>query len=270
MNVTSQQSKYTLCLSNLAYLFPASIVLYKMIRPGDNKLNKADGSSLIILFIFVAIFSSWSYHSCRSDLTSNGKFDKNATHTTLNFQNTCQTCPDSTMSFVNSFPGSNEPMSFQLSRFIDHYTAILTLVMVILHTIPLHEKIRKLLLVISLLWMILFLSAGNEAFALVPAILMLIMLLIFWFMIRKNKESGFFTRNKIWALSFVFMIAAFICFKIDSEPYWMNHSQWHIYGSIAAGLLLSKTAICYADINLDQIHIPTTMLNMFTNPYECR
>jgi hypothetical protein len=241
-----------------------------MVRPGNNKLNKSDGSSLIILFIFVAIFSSWSYHSCRSDLTAEGKFNKSATQATVNIQNKCQTCPDSTMSFVNSFPGSNDAMSFELSRFIDHFTAILTLVMVILHTIPLHEKIRKLLLVISLLWMILFLSAGNEAFALVPAILMLIMLLIFWFMIRKNKETGFFTRNKIWSLSFVFMIAAFICFKVESEPYWLNHSLWHCFGSIAAGLLLSKTALCYADINLDQIRIPTPMLNMFTNPYECR
>jgi hypothetical protein len=174
------------------------------------------------------------------------------------------------MSFVNQLPGANDPMSFQLSRYIDHLTAMFALIMTVLHVIPLHEKIRKLLLVISLLWIILFLSGGNESIALIPSFLLLVLLIVFWFTIRGNKEKGFFTRNKMWALSVVFMVAAVVCFKIVDEPYWIMHSLWHIFSSFSAALLLASSALCFQSINLDQIKFPRAMLALFTNPYECR
>jgi hypothetical protein len=266
MNVTPNQSKYTLCISNLAYLFPASVTVYKMLK---SKLDVSDGSSLIIMFTFVGLFSSWSYHSCRADLTLDSKIDKSAIHANYDQIEKCATCPDSTMAIVNYIPGSSDKMSFQLSRFIDHFTAIFAIIIVILHTVPVHEKIRKLFIIISMVWMILFLSGSNEIVSLIPAMLLLLLLIVFWFMIRKNKENTFFTRNKMWSLSLIFIFAAIYCFKISDEPYWLKHSLWHVFGAISAGLLISKTAICYQDIHLDKINLPKEMRTLFTNPQHC-
>lgn len=268
MQVTPEQSKWTLVSSNIAYLIPAMTTLYKMYKA---ELNKQDGSTLVILFAFVALMSSWSYHSCRSDLTEEHiKTDKSAYQPGSEGIPNCATCPPTTMTWVNQLPGSADPMTFEVARLLDHLLAIYTLVIVLIHVVPLKEKVRKLVMIVALLWLILFLSGGNEAAALIPAFLALILLIVFWYCIWNNNDKGFFTRNTCWTFAVILMILAGVSFKIMSTPYWFWHSNWHFTSALACAFLISKTAICYQDVDIWKAEFPPAMWNLFSSPEACR
>jgi hypothetical protein len=234
-------------------------------------MDKVDGFQLVLLFTFITFFSSWSYHMCRADLSIRAGHDMcEASHASSGIAD-CATCPDNTMTWIHKLPGgSDNPISFELSRFIDHLLATFGLLMVFIHVVPISEKIRKLIMVISLIWMVLFLSGGNDAIAVLPAFISFILVMVFWFKTSKhNTEKGFYTRNKAWGLSVVSCVLAVVFFKFDTEPYWLKHSLWHILGAVSGALLLTKTAMCYQDVNVKHMDLPAAFLSVFTNPKEC-
>jgi hypothetical protein len=259
--------KWVLVLSNLAYLLPAGVAAFKMFKPTGRQMNKQDGTQLISLFVFITFFSSWSYHMCRADLSIRN--DACVVQPEINTQG-CAVCPNNSMSWIHALPGSGERMSFDLSKFIDHFLAIFTLFMVIIHVIPIAEKLRKLIMVVSMIWMILFLSGGNDFLAGLPALIGVILMMLFWFNIHHQSGKQFVSRNKVWSLAVLSVIAAFVFFKFDTEPYWLKHSLWHIMGAVAAALLISKTAGCYEDIDTSAVDIPPWMQNIFIVPDECK
>ena len=269
--LSSEGHKWFLVLSNLSYLLPAGVTAYKMFKPKGSQMNKHDGAELIILFIFVAFFGSWSYHSCRADLAVSTGVDvceKKADNTKIP---PCKVCPKTTLSWVYELPGSsNERMTYEISRFIDHFAATFTLLMVVIHTIPITEKLRKLIMVVSIIWVIICLSGGNDAFALLPSLMVVIVLLVFWFSLRDQKPKGFYTRNKAWTSALVCTSAALFFFNVHTEPYWLHHSLWHILGATGAAFLISKTAGCYQDIDTTKFEPTEWMKHIFVTPNECK
>lgn len=257
-------NKWFTVASNVSYLLPAGVCAYKMTTKEERRLDKYDGAELITLFLFVAFFSSWSYHSCRADLSPNDEVDR------IDIP-PCEVCPmDNSMSWTTYLPGSDSEMNFQIARFIDYFLAIFTIIIVLITVLPFHDRLRKFIMVFSVIWMMLFLSTGNEWFALIPAMILFLFMLLFWFTLRKQKECRFWTRNKIWMLALIFMLAAITCFKISPEPYWLKHGLWHIFGAISVAFLIGKTASCYQDVDLDQIDFPDWMRAIFVAPGFCK
>lgn len=269
-SIGPQENKWFLVLSNLSYLLPTGVTFYKMTKKGKGRMNSADGSELIILFLFVTFFSSWSYHTCRGDIAIERGDDPEELDPSIPKEDLCKECPNQTsMSWACDLPGSGVDTSLQLSKFIDHFLAIFTLFMVLIHVVPISEKVRKLFMIISLVWMVLFLSCGNDIIAAVPVLFASIVLLVFWWTIRKQQKKETMDRNTVWSLSILSSVLAFVFFKFDTEPYWLKHSLWHIMGAVSGALLISKTASCYEGINTDQVDIPHWMQKLFSTPNEC-
>jgi hypothetical protein len=263
------QSRWLLTLTNLSYLLPATVATYKMTKPNGPRMDKSDGTTLVALSLFITFFSSWSYHSCRGELSISSGTDLHQRSSSSQHLDSCDVCPPNTMTWVNNVPGSTEETTFQVSRFIDHLMAIFILIVVFVQVVPMKEKLRKLIIILSLLWMVLFLSSGNTAFASLPLLIVTFLWIIFWFVIRKQKSESFVNRNNTWGLSVVFTALAFSFFRIWDEPYAIHHSLWHIFGAIGGALLLSQTAGCYEDIDTSKLDLPVWMKGIFMSPKEC-
>jgi hypothetical protein len=257
--------KWFVVASNASYVLPAGVCAYKMLKRNGRRMDPYEGTSLIILFLFVAFFASWSYHICRADLGVSNDTD------TVNIP-PCENCPtNNTMGWTQHLPGSDAAYNYQTARFIDHFMAMFTIVVVLITVVPFHDRIRKLILILTIVWMILFLSTGNESFALVPSVFLTLFLFLFWFTLRYQREnSEKLTRNRSWSLAVVFFALAITCFKISPEPYWLKHGLWHIFGAIATAFLLFKTASCYQDVNLNEIHFPSWLEYVFVKPGYCK
>jgi len=256
--------KWFLVASNVSYVVPAIVCLYKMRLGARRRLDGYDGGQLMVLFLFVAFFSSWSYHSCRADLNPSSTYDADIPP--------CAVCPsDNTVSWAKGLPGASFPMTYQLSRFVDYFLASFTVFMTLLVVIPLHSKLRQFLLILAMVWIVMFLMTGNEAVALLPSLLALILVVVFWWAVAcgADDSQGWFTRNKAWAVATVFMIAAVACFLIVKEPYAITHSLWHIFSALAAAFLLMRTATCYQDIR-DDVKLPEWCRSLFTDPESCK
>jgi hypothetical protein len=269
-SINEEANKWFLVLSNLSYLLPTGVTAYKMFKPTGKQMNKIDGSELIILFLFVTFFSSWSYHTCRGDIAIETGIDPEELKSNIPPEDLCKECPNPTsMSWTSSLPGSKQDPSLHITKFIDHFLAIFTLFMVLIHVVPISEKMKKLFMVIGLVWMVLFLSCGNDLFAAIPVLLSSVIVLVFWWKIRNHQEKTKFNRNTAWSLSLLSTILAFVFFKIDTEPYWLKHSLWHILGAVAGALLLTRTASCYEGVKSDEVKIPKWMQMIFSTPNEC-
>lgn len=264
MTVTAQESKDILVYSNLSYLLPAVTTLYKL---SQDDFNGYDASGMTVLFLYVGLISSWSYHSCRADLTIASNTNTNAILASTTNIPACTECPNDTpLTVTKEFPGAQQPINFGLAKFIDQFTAILTLIVVIIQVIPLHNSLRKFVMLISVLWLLFFLSSGNEGAALVPALLALLLLFVFWFM---SWNANRISRNVSWIIAFVLLVAAVWVFKVQDEPYYLHHSLWHIFSALSSTFLILQTANCYKNIDLDKVTFPRFMENLFVPPYEC-
>jgi hypothetical protein len=264
-------NKWFLVLTNLSYLLPAGVTAYKMFKPNGRQMNKQDGTELIALFVFLTFFGSWSYHSCRADLSISSGIDICEDTANSTKIKPCEVCPETSLSWVHELPGSSEEkMTYEISRFIDHFAATFTLLMVVIHVIPISEKLRKLIMIIAMIWMLICLSGGNEGFATIPALLSVMILLLFWFSIRTQKETGMYTRNKAWSLAIISTALALVFFEFQNQPYWLYHSLWHILGAVGAAFLISKTAGCYEDVDTSTVKLSEWMKNIFITPNECK
>lgn len=271
--LSPNQHKWFLVLTNLSYLLPGGVTAYKIFQPPGQRMNAYSGTELISLFGFLTFFASWSYHQCRADLSITTGVDVCQTNPKTVDIPPCEVCPkNNTLSWVSELPGSTQPMNYQISRFIDHLFATFTIFMTIIHVLPIHDKIRKLCIILTLIWMVIFLSAGNEALALVPSLISFMVLIIFWYSIRRsgNKSNVFFSRNKTWVLALLSMTLAVSFFQWDDEPYWLKHSLWHILGAISAALLISKSADNYQDIDTAKFEIPYFLRSVLQDPTTCK
>ncbi len=258
-------TKWVVVTSNVAYLFPPIVCWWKMTRAPNRRMDKFEGWSIIVLFVFIAIFSSWSYHVCRADLGESNDLD------TVHIA-PCETCPTggNTMAWTSNLPGSTQDLNFQTSRFIDYLLATFAVVFVLMCVIPLHNRLRLLLIIVTLCWMVLFLSTGNDSVALLPALMMLIFLGLFWYSLRCQKSNEFWTRNKMWTLAVVCFAAAVTALKVAEGQFWIWHSLWHVFSALGAALLLMKTSSCYQDVNLKSVDFPRWMESMFVRPGACK
>lgn len=253
--------KYVLVCSNVAYLIPAGVVLYKLVKPHGRRIDIFIGVELILVFLFVAVFTSTSYHLCRADLCIKEDIDpeeiKINSDKTLN---PCLTCS----SWVKKIPFSSTEVTYSLSKTYDHLFAMFVLLLVIINIIPLRQNFKQLIIIVSLLWMSTFLESGNDVVASLPVILVSILFFIFWLSVRVNISK---IRVITWSLAMVTMVISFILYCL--EPYWLMHSLWHIFGAITGALLLSQTAGCYENV-FGKIVLPKFVKPLFKLQENCK
>jgi hypothetical protein len=230
-----------LVLSNTCYLVPA-LVAFNKTRRGE--LDSREASELIAVFLFLAFFASWSYHDCRN------KKEKG-------------TCTNNTLSWVTCLPGSDDAVHFNVLRFVDHFTAIFTMILAVTHAVPLKPRFRKTFMVLSTIWMLTMLSAGNHWFAVLPVVVAFTVLGLFWWYVRQKGR-----RNALWALATISFLVGSVLFVIP-EPYWLNHSMWHILSALAAALLLEETANCFQNTGDDR-DIPDHIKYLFRSRQTCK
>ena len=265
LSISEEDNKWFLILSNLSYLLPAGVTFYQMYKKRGSKMDKFDGWSLIVLFLFITFFSSWSYHQCRGDVVIDEGIDPEQLSPNLSEEALCTECPSTTMNWTS---GSDD-LTLHLTKFIDHFLAMFTIFMVIIYVIPISEKFRKFFIIMSLVWFVLFLSTGNDMIAALPILFASIVLIMFWALVFKKQDTGGYDRNIAWSLSLISTILAFVFFKWDTEPYWLKHSLWHMLGAFAGAFLLSKMAYCYDGVHTEKLKVPRWMQAIFVTPQEC-
>jgi hypothetical protein len=246
--------KWFLILSNLAYLFPVGVVLYKWLMHSPSQPAKISGivaTQMIILLTFVALVSSWSYHACRGDVSEAEGIDIDEINPYEAELKACATCPNkpyNTLTWGTHIPGG-KPVDLNVSKFIDHFFALFVILFVLMYSLPLKNHVRGVLLVISMTWMAWMLAASNDGAAFLPILFVTILFIGFWRNIRKSsgvKGAGFqgewIGRNQAWGTAVACIFLAGIFFVVISRPYWLMHSLWHVFGALAAGFLLMKHA----------------------------
>uniref|UniRef100_A0A6C0BN46 Uncharacterized protein n=1 Tax=viral metagenome TaxID=1070528 RepID=A0A6C0BN46_9ZZZZ len=259
----AEGNKWILVLSNIAYLIPAGVVLYQALKKHGQRMNKFIAAELVTVFVFVAIFTSSSYHMCRGDLAIREDVDPEQMDVQGDADlDPCAACPDNTVSWIKHIPPSNQEITYQLSKSYDHLFAMFALLIVLVNVIPLKQNFRHLYIVISLLWMGMFLESGNELVSGLPLIVVTVLVFMFWISVRKNIS---WRRNVTWTAALVCVIAAFIFYTLD--PYWLMHSLWHIFGALAGALLLAQTAGCYENVR-GPIKLPVQVI--FKTLSQCR
>ena len=85
-----------------------------------------------------------------------------------------------------------------------------------------------------------------------------------------NENATNISSLSIRQLAFILMIGAGIVFKVSDEPYWLKHSLWHIFGALSAAFLISKTAICYQDVDYQKLKVPKAIKVFLSEPWQCK
>ena len=253
--------KWFLILSNLAYLFPVGVVLYKYFahQPSQSaKINGIVAAQMIILLLFVAFVSSWSYHACRGDVAEKEGVDIDEMNPREAELKACASCPKkpyNTLTWGSYLP-EGETVNLNMAKFIDHFFALFVIIFVLMYSLPLKDHVRGVLLVISMTWMAWMLAASNDGAAFLPILFMTILFIGFWRNIRKGSgvkgtefKGEWIGRNQAWGAAVACIFIAGLFFAIINRPYWLMHSLWHVFGALAAGFLLLKYAGRHAGLS---------------------
>lgn len=250
-----------LILTNLCYLVPVLVTAFKVKKSPRGVLFEE--GVILIVFLLITFFTSWSYHECRGDTLRNMNSDIKEVSSDVHIP-PCTRCKDTTMNWVQYLPWSDDELTFNALKFADYFMAMYALILCILYVLPLKECVKRLFIVTSTLWLVLFLSAGNDRLSLAPLLLLLIMLAVFWYF-SAQCVPRYSPRNVVWGLSLGLFVMACVFFEIDKEPYWLKHSLWHICGAFGLSLLLSKSAARFEDIDIDRFKevIPDDLRGLF-------
>lgn len=256
-----------LMFTNLMYLVPALVVAIKAKKEKGTALME-EGVILIVFFL-ITFFCSWSYHQCRGDKLREYEMDLTEQYASHNIP-ACSKCDKTTLNWLEKLPFSRQKLRFVMLKFIDYFMATFSLIVSLLYILPLRECIKRLILVVTIVWMILFLSVDNDTLTLLPLLFLMTTLLLFWYYSRNACSDK--KRNVVWGLGVITFFVAITFYEFDKEPYWIKHSLWHIFGAISISLFLSKTAVRYENIDIDKFYsnLPKDLKPIFkTVPNVC-
>lgn len=221
ISTSYENSRDFLIYSNLAYLLPIAVLLYKILY--KKHFPKRVGFELALIYVAVMYFSI-NYHICRSEIAKKDS-DINQYQTELPENNIKQSC---------EIGGG---MVLDKATLLDHIFAFYAISITMLYLIPLDPYTRHLIQS-SLLIFIIVLQSYNELpyddiITAIPTLLVAIYF-SYYLISSKTKKSNYYFVLSGALLS----IAAVMLFMLYPEPYWLNHSLWHILGALSGALLL--------------------------------
>lgn len=232
-----------LLLSNLAYLVPACVTMYQMSRfvPVERRMKFLSGLQIVIILIFVALVTSWSYHDCFG--ADSYPHIWNRTHHNDNKDSMfdvsadCQSTDCKHHWFApQSWLGK---VDRDVSRVTDHQFALMAMVVVLINIVPLAEELRSFLLVLSMTWMSFTVNAGQTWLG--GALVMILSLLIvrFWWKHRTDDSKTTRMRNIAWGSGVALALCSLVVFNFD---YGWAHVTWHVTSALAAACFIAQQA----------------------------
>jgi hypothetical protein len=227
-----------LLFSNIAYMSPAVVALYKGFV--SKTLNVPSAIEIAAFSTFVTFITSWNFHECRSNLASI-EGDAEEQSGSINAEYT--PCPDTGRMWLK--------MCYGETRNIDNIFAIFTMLLIILHIVPLRDSVRSIYRTFGFLYIVfVILSVGPNDGSVIAGLPVMIALLAFvlpylW-VTRKRRDKESHIRRLTWSLSACFSIVAFVMFAMN-EKFWLYHSLWHIFGGLSGALLVAGASSGYTN-----------------------
>jgi hypothetical protein len=232
-----------LVFSNLVYVLPIVMLLVKMYTEQGRGMNKHSGFALVAVFLFITFVSSWSFHGCRTEHIVDER-----PHNIPPESKCRHNCP---LSHVYRLYGSENETTYQLVTFIDHLMALSAILLVFMQVVPVRPEMRTLLYILSQIWFVTLLATGNEKLTLVPVAGAFVLFLGFWFHAKHGLDPRVRRkRHYSWVAAFLSFMVAFFFFEVHQEPYWINHSLWHIFSSLGATFVIYGASESYQFIHL--------------------
>jgi len=235
-------------LSNLAYLLPVIVIIYKLCPGCGQSIDPFIGAELIVVFLVITLFTSTSFHMCRDDIRTNPPQEDDDKD--LN----CKECNFTTMSWTKFLPGASHAITYQTIRLLDHFIAWFSIILVLVNIIPLKDNIKQMCIILSIIWLLFFLPTCNDIAAVMPVLALTTLFFIFWITVRKGINT---LRNIVWGMAVITCIVSLICYTCGT--YWLSHSCWHVFGAITVTLLLMQTAGGYENVNLTTVRFGPCM-----------
>lgn len=209
-------------VSNLAYILPVIVVMLQF--------HKYANIHILILFMFILLCSSTSYHMCRGECN--------------NFPNHRGTsiCPDETPICRLRCKRST---LFEL-RDMDYTVAIMSMTIVFVTILPLKRWIKIAYILLMVVWLILNIDStsaySSDKIILLTLPLIPITVLICTLPLVFKRDTASQRRRWIWTLSiFMFLIAGLCFLNLIHESYSVNHSLWHVFSAISVAIIISVT-----------------------------
>lgn len=243
-SVAENYRSTVLLLTNLSYLVPAVVLAFKARRIyGTVSLEEG---IIMIIFLLITFFTSWSYHQCRGFHAAHSHGDFNQHNVEMPISQ-CAACHNTPMSWLEHMPFSQARLKYFMLKFDDYFMAMFSIVATILYVTPFRECVKRLFLVVTVVWLLLFLSVQNDTLALLPVLAIMALFFLFWYSVYPYNKDPW--RNYAWGSAVSFLVLAVFFFEIDKEPYWLKHSLWHIMGGLGIAFVLAKSAGRYEDID---------------------
>lgn len=204
--------------TNVAYVIPAMMTIYQMTKKRGHRMNKYQGMSFICLFLFISFFSSWCYHSCQC---SN------------DIRKVC---------YLHRLSGSDNEPTMEILKYVDYFIALFTLMLLLVHVLPLSDAMKLLCINLSVIWFTLWLMVGFKYVASAPVVIIFVLALIFWIMMKTNPL--------ILILLLLCIMISLICYASSpgEKYYWVIHSLWHVFSALTLALLLYQYTCCHDNL----------------------
>jgi len=239
-------------LSNLSYI---CIIISASIRYFVKKNIDIDGYVILCIIVVITIIFSSLYHECDNNLRLFNKDIKyrddkiykkkiGAEITTYYKDNYGDDNPTTGFQLEqNCYIGKYKTL-YSLLKYKDHILANISIVFIVLIVTNINKKLRYILLIMSFVFLLSVLSYKDlEKYYLqyIPIGLSILLFMFYIVYLFRNYNSKLKNNMLQFILCYVggviLFCVAFIFFKQQND-YWLYHSLWHIFGSIAGSLIL--------------------------------
>ena len=234
MTTSRAAHKIVLATSNVAYLAPAVVVVYKAAK---GQLPWHSAFQIAGLCVFVTFVASWSYHSSRCDLSASDTECRRLDSHTMDHAPT-----QTHVSWLENLPGSTERISLRSYEHMDHFFAVLTATVTMAHCAPLSDAMRSSIIVGAVAWIAVFCAVINTTMLYLPILLLLLFLCFFWARHRRSSSQTASILDRRWGASAALAVLSFVFLHIDKRPYWLKHSLWHIFSAGSMALLIAGSS----------------------------
>ena len=213
--IITSKDKQALVYSNLIYLLPVVVLLYKYF---GQKAISTSGFVILTVFYIAVMLYSINYHVCQKHV--------NPTNDDLIMK-----C-------------ASDNMFYSQAQFNDLTMANFSLFITILYIIPIHDELRNILQTIGILWVITTQSFtnvfNNVLYNSIPALVASIFYFIYLVMSFKHFHIISQIVSIVGCLLSIAAVALFIFFRGN---YGLTHTLWHVFGGISGGCLLFPAVI---------------------------
>lgn len=223
---TKQEAALMLTLSNLAYLLPVFVIIFKAtpLVSTDNRVPLRIAIPLIFLLFFIGIVVSWGYHNCSSDLAIQAGQDLSQFDPLV--ADSCSTCKPTWHSAMTW--SGHTPVN--ILHFLDVTVTMFIMFVFFSYLVPIRSEVRHISTLFAFMWVFYFTALQMQYVAAIPILLVSVFFFVYWYYHRHESK----TRNIMWSIGVASTIVAFFFYITELPNYFIGHQLWHIMGGLSA------------------------------------